>query len=124
MLDRLAELVNEDPSIVRLGRFMSCEFVIAVGDASYHVEVRQGRIEAVRSGPLKMRSHAFAISAPDDVWDQFWGPLPDPGYQDIFAMTRWGHAKIDGDLAPLLANLRYVKEVLAAPRRLNRRTGQ
>ena len=48
---------------------------------------------------------------------RFWQPVPVPGYHDILAMTRFGHAKIEGDLQPLLANLRYVKDVLAAPRR-------
>ena len=33
-------------------------------------------------------------------------------------MTKTGTARIDGALQPLMANLRYVKDVLAAPRRL------
>jgi hypothetical protein len=32
-------------------------------------------------------------------------------------MTKGGHAVVEGDLRPLMANLRYVKDVLAKPRR-------
>jgi hypothetical protein len=46
--------------------------------------------------------------------------VPRAGYHDLFALTRFGHARIEGDLQPLMANLRYVKDVLAAPRRLAR----
>jgi hypothetical protein len=31
-------------------------------------------------------------------------------------MAKAGHARIEGDLLPLMANLRYVKDVLEAPR--------
>jgi hypothetical protein len=33
-------------------------------------------------------------------------------------LMRRGEARIEGDLQPLVANLRYVKEVLVTPRRL------
>ena len=46
----------------------------------------------------------------------FWATVPAPGYHDLFAMAKFGHARIEGDLRPLLANLRYIKEVLEAPR--------
>ena len=46
--------------------------------------------------------------------------MPRPGYHDLFALTRFGHARIEGDLHPLMANLRYIKEVLESPRRLAR----
>jgi len=43
--------------------------------------------------------------------------VPAPGYHDLFAMKKLGVARVEGDLVPLMANLRYVKDVLAAPRR-------
>jgi hypothetical protein len=42
--------------------------------------------------------------------------MPEPGYHDVIAMTRLGVARLEGDLQPLMANLRYVKEVLESPR--------
>ena len=41
--------------------------------------------------------------------------MPAPGYHDVFAMAKAGHARIEGDLVPLMANLRYVKDLLALP---------
>ena len=117
MFDRLESWVNSDPNLVRLGRFMSTEFLIEVGDVPYHVEVDRGRIAAVRTGPFKMRSWTFAIRAPEASWAEFWQSAPKPGFQDLFAMTRYGHATLEGDHTQFLANLRYVKELLALPRR-------
>jgi hypothetical protein len=46
--------------------------------------------------------------------------VPEAGYHDLFAMAKAGQARVEGDLQPLMANLRYVKDVLASPRRLTR----
>ena len=43
--------------------------------------------------------------------------MPAAGYHDLFALTKSGQARVEGDLRPLMANLRYVKDVLAKPRR-------
>jgi hypothetical protein len=81
------------------------------------VRVTEGRIAAVERGPFLMRSWSFALRAAAETWERFWEPVPGPGYHDLFAMKKLGVARIEGDLAPLMANLRYVKDVLAAPRR-------
>jgi len=120
MIERLAELVNGDESLVRRGRFLSLDFLIEVGERPFHVSVREGRIAAVDEGPRLMRSWRFAIRAGEAAWAAFWQPLPAPGYHDIFAMTKRGEATVEGDLQPLMANLRYIKEVIEAPRRLAR----
>jgi hypothetical protein len=120
MIERLAELVNGDENLVRRGRFLNVDFLIEVGARAYHVSVREGRIAGIDQGPKLMRAWRFAIRADDEAWNQFWQPLPKPGYHDIFAMTKRGRAVVEGDLQPLMANLRYLKEVIAAPRRLAR----
>ena len=58
-----------------------------------------------------------AVRADADAWTRFWQPLPEPGFHDLLAMSRFGRAVIEGDLQPFMANLRYFKEVLEAPRR-------
>ena len=117
-LARLAELVNGDGALVRRGRFLDVDFLLEVGAEPYYLSVRAGRIAEVVTGPKLMRPWRFAIRAPAEAWAEFWQPMPAPGYHDIFAMTKAGVARVEGDLQPLMANLRYVKEVLAAPRRL------
>lgn len=118
MIERLPELVNGDAALVRRGRFFSDDILIEVGAVPWHVSIRAGHIDDVTRGPVLMRPWTFAVRAPEDAWRAFWQPLPAPGYHDIFAMTKSGLARIDGALQPLMANLRYVKDVLAAPRRL------
>ena len=120
MIERLFELVNADQALVRRGRFLTCDFLVKVGDTPYHVSVERGRIASVTRGPAPMRPWRFAVRASQEAWGEFWRPVPRPGYHDLFALTRFGHARVEGDLHPLMANLRYVKEVLETPRRLAR----
>jgi hypothetical protein len=117
LLARLPDLVNADAGLVRRGQRLTAAFLLAVGDAEYLVHVAAGRLTAVERGPFLLRSWSFAVRAPADAWTRFWRPLPEPGYHDLFAMKKLGVARVEGDLWPLMAHLRYLKDVLAAPRR-------
>lgn len=117
MLENLASQVNANPALVRRGRAMSASFLIEIGERGFHVAVDRGRIISVEEGPFIMRGWSFAIRASEEVWDKFWAPYPDPGFQDIFAMNRFGHCVVEGDVTVLMSHLRYVKDVLAIPRR-------
>lgn len=116
MIHRLPEFVNSDAPLVRRGRYFTETFLVSVGTRDWLVEIENGRVTAVTDGPHMMRPWRFAIRASEQVWQAFWEPLPRPGYHDLFAMTKSGDATIEGDLQPLMSNLRYVKEVLEAPR--------
>lgn len=118
MIERLADLVNGDAALVRRGRFLSTVFLVEVGDEPWLVTVREGRIERVDRGPFLLRSWTFAVRATREGWTRLWQPVPEPGWHDLFALLKRGHAKIEGDLQPVMANLRYIKDVLEAPRRL------
>ena len=118
MLERLGEIVNRDEALVRRGRYFSDTFMLEVGKAQFLIKVCQGRIESVELGPFVMRSWTFALRATEDVWQRFWEKLPQPGYQDIFALLRQDRIVLDGELQPMMANLLYVKEVIAAPRKI------
>jgi hypothetical protein len=114
--ERLPELVNGNAALMRRGRFLSVDFLLGVGDDEYLIEVRAGHVAGVKRGPFVMRPGRFAIHAGKGAWSKFWAKEPPPGFHDIFAMTKSGAARIDGDLHPLMANLRYVKDLLEAPR--------
>ena len=115
IFQRLPEAVNSRSELVRMGRFCSAEFLVEVGERTFQVTVEAGRVTAVHRGVLMMRAWRFAIRAGEDAWREFWSPVPRPGFNDIFAMTSRGHAKIEGDVGPLLQNLRYLKELLRLP---------
>ena len=115
--ETLPQLVNGDGSLVRRGRFLTTTFLVGIGDADYLVTVVEGRIAGVERGPFLLRPWSFALRAPAEAWARFWEAAPAPGYHDLFAMKKLGVASVEGDLLPLMANLRYVKDVIAAPRR-------
>jgi hypothetical protein len=117
LVAELPDLVNADAGLVRRGQRLTTTFLLAVDDAEYLIHVTAGRLAAVERGPFLLRPWSFAVRASADAWGRFWQPLPEPGYHDLFAMKKLGVARIEGDLWPLMTYLRYVKGVLAAPRR-------
>lgn len=118
MIESLPDLVNGDAVLRRRGRFLSTRFMVGVGDAQYLVHVHEGRIERVERGPFVMPSWTFALRGRAEAWTEFWQAVPKPGFHDLFALAKGGHIAIEGDLQPLMANLFYIKDLLAAPRRL------
>lgn len=117
VLDGLADLVNADAGLVRRGRYLTTTFLVETGTTAWLISVHEGRVTRVERGPFLMRAWSFAVRASDDAWRRFWEPVPAAGWHDLFAMSKGGHATVEGDLRPLMANLRYVKDVLAKPRR-------
>lgn len=113
MLDGLIEKSRANPNLQRLGRNCTAEFVIGVDDACHHIVIQSGQIIEVLDGPFKMRPYSFSIIAPAASWAAFRQPKPAPGFNDIFAMTSYGHAQLEGDSAVFLEHLRFFKDILA-----------
>ena len=118
MIERIPELVNADPAIVRWGRHMNDSFMVEVGQDQYLLSVREGRVESVVRGPFVQRSWRFAIRAKAECWEKFWQTVPAPGWHELFALLRRGDVTFEGDQRFLSAYLLYLKLVLAAPRKL------
>lgn len=112
----LADIVNANDALVRRGRHLTTGFIVGIGDTDWLIEIDHGRVTAVTPDPSLMTSVQFTIRAQDSVWEAFWQHLPRPGFHDVFAMTKSGAMAIEGDFHPFMANLRYFKELLAAPR--------
>ena len=116
MIDRLPDLVNADPAIVRWGRRMHETFMVEVGSEQYLVKVDEGKL-SVEEGPFVQRPWRFAIRASRESWEKFWQKTPAPGWHDLFGLLRRGDVKFEGDQRVLMAYLQYLKLVLAAPRK-------
>jgi hypothetical protein len=116
MLERLPELVNDDPDLVWRGRGLTARFLVAVGDDEWLVDVQAGRVASVTKGPFRMASWAFALKGTRAGWDRFWQPVPPPYYQDIFGLLRQGELRLEGDLLPLWRDMMYIKGLLATLR--------
>ena len=120
MIEKIPELVNADASLVRRGRFLNTTFLVEIGDAGYLIRIVEGRVAPVTPGPFITPNYSFALRAPRQAWETFWQKLPPPGFNDIFALFKRGQLRIEGDLHPFMANLLYIKDVLAAPRQVAR----
>jgi len=114
-LEELPVRVNGDPVLVRKGRYLSTDFMLEIGERQHVVKIRDGRIEEIVTG-ARMPSWSFALRASEEDWGKFWRPVPEPGFSDIFALVRWKKMRIEGDLQPLMANMLYIKDVLASLR--------
>jgi hypothetical protein len=113
----LPALVNGDARLVERGRYVTLDLELGLGAVPYWVAFERGRVASLERGPHLLRSFRFAVRGSADGWRQFWLPVPPPHHHDIFALQKLGLFRIEGDLQPLMANLLYFKDVLAAPRR-------
>jgi len=118
LAERLPELVNGNASLLRRGQYVTHDVMLEIGTRPFYLSILQGQITSLVPGPVTMRSWSFAIRGSEAAWRKFWQPLPSPGYHDLFALTKRGEFRIDGDFRPLMTNLLYFKGVLAAPRAL------
>jgi len=121
MIDNIASLVNADAKLVRRGRFVNTTFMVAIDEAYTLIRVQEGRIVKVTPGPFITPDYSFALRASRSVWEKFWQPLPPLGFTDIFALVKQKLMRVEGDLHPLMANLIYFKDVLAAPRQIKQK---
>ena len=109
----LPSRVDNDLALVRRGQYFSTRWLLGIGDKDYRLSIDAGRVMSVEPPPLLMPSWVFAVRAPERAWRRFAEPVPPPGFHDVFAMLRPGTLRFEGDLSPLMANLLYVKSVLA-----------
>ncbi len=115
---RLPDLLAADGDLRRRGGWLSAECRIDIGAKPFYLTLREGALAELARGPRLLRSVAFSISGTEDAWQRHWRPMPEPGWHDLFALTKRGAASMQGDLRPLLQNLQYFKDLLALPRRL------
>ena len=114
---RLPELLAADDDLRRRGRFACVDCRIDIGDEPFFLSIVDGSLAAFERGPRLMRGTSFTVRAGADAWTRYWAPVPDPGWHDLFALTKRGAAAMEGDFRPLLQHLQYFKDLLALPRR-------
>ena len=113
---RLPALLAADADLKRRGRRLGTDCRIDIGNEPFFLVIRDGALATFERGPKLMRSTVFTFRATSEAWAQYWKPIPEPGWHDLFALTKRGAASMDGDLRPLLQNLQYFKDLLALPR--------
>ena len=113
---QLPELVADDRNLLRRGAYLTVDFMVEIGAVPFYLSIAGGRLVALERGPKLMRPWTFAVRASVEAWSRFWQPMPEAGWHDLFALMKRGEARVEGDLHPFMANLQYVKDLLAAPR--------
>jgi hypothetical protein len=115
---RLPDLLAADTDLRRRGQWLSADCRVDIGPEPFHLTIRDGELTELERGPRLMRATTFSIRATEEAWQRHWQRMPEPGWHDLFALTKRGAAAIEGDLRPLLQNLQFFKDLLALPRRL------
>jgi hypothetical protein len=118
---RLPDLLAADTDLRRRGQWLSVDCRIDIGADPFHLTIRDGELSDLERGARLMRATAFSIRGTDEAWQRHWQRVPEPGWHDLFALTKRGAAAIEGDMHPLLQNLQFFKDLLALPRRLHDR---
>jgi len=117
-IKRLPDFLNRDAWLRRRGRHLTTTFLIKSSQAEYFISIHKGAIDQLVPGPQLLRPSTFTINASDGAWLKHWMQFPPSGWHDIFAMVKIGEASIEGDLYPMMSNLRYIKELVALPRQM------
>lgn len=115
-LAALPQMLSSDAFLQWRGRRFACDLLVEADDLSVYLNFHGGRIEQMAEGRQLLRSWDVALRSDAESWLRHWEPLPAPGFHDLFAMSKAGVLRIEGRLAPLMANLQFVKDVLALPR--------
>lgn len=110
--DRLAERVNDDRLIARFARGATYRVLIRSGADEKVIQMIEGRIAAVTSGPFVMPQCDFALAGDCAAWERFAAPRPVPGDQDLFAFFRRKEIALSGDTRKFYAHQLSLKLVL------------
>ena len=121
--EQLPDLVNPNQHLCFRGRRLTAVIRVSIGPTDYYLTMEKGRIASLIKGPALLKSWAFSIRAEPEAWEKHWRAYPPPWYHDLFAMSKNGTAVIEGNLTPFMRHLQYVKDVLAAPRKLSKIKG-
>jgi len=97
--------INSNERLVRRGRFINATVLIETGDASYLIAIAAGRIAAVSRGPFVMPAWNFALRFSGDGWQRYISPVPQPGFNDLFALMKRRLLQAEGELHAFMANV-------------------
>jgi hypothetical protein len=101
---------------LRLGRLFCETVLLEVDGEEYYLTFEKGALVALTKGPSRCTPWRFALRTDRAALDEFWQPLPRPGFHDIFGLVKIGRGRIDGDILTLVRNLRFFKEFMALAR--------
>ncbi|WP_454673287.1 hypothetical protein [Achromobacter pestifer] len=97
-------------------RDVHADMLVRFGGAPLLVRIRNGQVASAEVPSAPLPSCHFALTASVAAWTRFWQPVPEAGWHDLFALSKRCEMSIEGDLRPLMANLQFIKDLLATGR--------
>lgn len=113
----MSDGVNSDEHLVWRGRYFNADIIVQIGSIPFLVRIESGRIKECRRGLPLLCPTVFSVKGETEAWAAFWENPPKPKWHDIFALTKFGHMSVEGNVQPFMANLQYFKDILAMPRK-------
>lgn len=97
-------------------RAVDATVLVQFGDTPLLLRIVNGGVVDIVETIAPLSSWDFSIRASVDAWLRFWQAVPRSGSHDIFALVKNGEMTIEGNLRPFMANLQYIKDLLAVAR--------
>ena len=116
MFANLTRTAGPGSALAAMAPGLDWQLMLEAGPDAYAVTIRDGAVIRIAPGPFVLPSWQTRIAASPEEWAAFLAPVPAPGHHDIIALLRRGTIRFEGDLHPLMANLYYVKLLLASLR--------
>lgn len=98
-------------------RNLCADILVEFGDEPRIVRIRHGKVEAIEEKIPLLYPWVFAVRASIAAWEAYWEHFPKPGWHDLFALSKRGELRMEGNLQPMMAHLQYIKDLLATPRK-------
>lgn len=115
-LNAIRHGLNTCPRLTHRAKRLTLRILLAADDEGHVLHLKEGMVTDIvpDRGPMHDWDVALRMARAD--WERFWQPSPAPGWHDIFALTRSGQLRLEGNHLPLMQHLQVIKDILALPR--------
>lgn len=118
LVTRLERSLSNEPAVAALrsrARGTRVTLCVGVGAIERRIAVSQDAIHPLPPAP-PLQPWDFCVKGTPRAWQELWEAVPKAGWHDVFALTKRGEMRIEGNLQPFMANLQFFKDLLALPR--------
>jgi hypothetical protein len=111
--DEFRRASDGDPELRAHGKYFSCSYLLDMEEHRIVVKMNGGRVDEVAIDPGDLEvPYQFAIRASAETWDKLAQPVPAPMYHGLWAATFRSGMRLEGDLLPMMQNLRCLTRQL------------
>ena len=86
--NKFKNLTDNDETIQSMGKYYTCTFMYDMGDQKVIIEMHDGKVKNINTGPAPLDAYDFALRASPESWREFAKPVPSPMYHGTCAAVR------------------------------------